>query len=102
MNPGETPVMTQSTSAELQNLVARGPMKMPRFAGELPVIDDVMDVNARINIRGMIAAIKPNSPGLFGDGAIGASALSNGLPVITADRNFAAVLQQLGVEVRSP
>jgi predicted nucleic acid-binding protein len=66
------------------------------------VINDVMDVNARINIRGAIAAIKPNSPGLFGDGAIGATALNNELPVITADRNFAAVLEQLGVKVRSP
>jgi predicted nucleic acid-binding protein len=68
----------------------------------LPVIDDVMDVNARINIRGMIAAIKPNSPGLFGDGAIGATALNSELPVITANRNSAAVLEQPGVEVRSP
>jgi hypothetical protein len=70
LNPGETPVMTQTTAAELQNLVARGSVKMPRFAGDLPVISDVMDVSTRINIRGMIAAMKPNSPGLFGDGSI--------------------------------
>jgi predicted nucleic acid-binding protein len=62
----------------------------------------MMDLNTRINIRGMIAAIKPNSPGLFGDGSIGATALNNGLLVITADRIFAAVLEQLGAEVRVP
>jgi hypothetical protein len=32
LNPGETPVMAQTTSAELQNLVARGPMKIPADA----------------------------------------------------------------------
>lgn len=102
LNPGEMPVMTQTTSAELGNLVARGSVKMPRFAGDLPQISDVMDVNTRINIRGMIADMKPNSPGLFGDGSIGATALDTGFPVITADKNFAAVLAQLGVEVRVP
>jgi predicted nucleic acid-binding protein len=94
--------MTQTTAAELQNLVVRGSVKMPRFASDLPVISDVTDVNARVNIRGMIAAMKPNSPSLFGDGSIGATALNTGLPVITADRNFAAALQELGVEVRVP
>jgi hypothetical protein len=74
LNPGETPVVTQTTRAELQYLVARGSVKMPRFAGGLPVISDVMDVNTRINIRGMIAAMTPTSPGLFGD----ATALNNG------------------------
>ena len=77
-------------------------MKMPRFAGELPVINDVMAVNTRINIREMLSAIKANQRGIFGDGSIGATALNYGLPVITADRNFAAVLEQLGLEVRRP
>jgi RHS repeat-associated protein len=102
LNAGETPVMTRTTSAELSNLVARGPLKMPGFARELGQIDDVMDVNTRINIRGLLEGIKPGQPGLFGDGSIGATALNTGLPVITSDKNFAAVLQQFGVESRTP
>jgi RHS repeat-associated protein len=102
LNPGETPVITQTSVAELRNLAAGGVMKMPRFAGELPVINDVMDVSTRINIREMLTAIKANQRGIFGDGSIGATALNYGLPVITADRNFAAVLEQLGLEVRRP
>jgi RHS repeat-associated protein len=102
LNPGETPVITQTTVAELRNLAAGGVMKMPRFAGELPVINDVMDVNMRINIREMLTSIRANQRGIFGDGSIGATALDYGLPVITADRNFAAVLEHLGLEVRKP
>lgn len=74
-------------------------MKAPRFASELGTIDDVMDVNTRILIRGQM---RPGQPGLFGDGSIGATAIARGLPVITSDKNFAAVLRQMGVEVRVP
>jgi RHS repeat-associated protein len=102
LNAGETPVITRTTSAELRNLVARGPLKMPRYAGELDGIEDVMDVNTRINIRGMLEGIRGGEPGLFGDGSIGATAINRGLPVITDDRNFASALEQLGVEVRRP
>lgn len=102
LGAGEVPVMTGTTQAELANLVAGGRIKMPHFASELGVIDDVMDVNTRINIRGMLEAMRRGQPGLFGDGAIGATAVRTGSPVITADRNFAAVLRSLGVEVRVP
>lgn len=75
---------------------------MPRYASELGRINDVMDVNTRINIRGMLETIKPGQSGLFGDGSIGATAVNTGMPVLTADKNFAAVLRQLGVEARTP
>lgn len=100
LNPGEMPAITQTTRAELRNIVARGRVKMPGFAGELPVVDDVMNVGLRIDIRGAQAAVRPNQAGLFGDGSIGATAVRTGYPVITADRNFAAILQQFGVDVR--
>jgi hypothetical protein len=102
LRAGETPVITQTVSAELSNVVARGPLKMPRFAGELGVVDDVMDIHTRINIRGQLEALRRGQPGLFGDGSIGATAINTGRPVITADENFAAVLRSMGVEVRVP
>jgi predicted nucleic acid-binding protein len=102
LNPGETPVITQTTTAELRGLATAGRMHMPGYARELPVINDVMDVNTRINIRGMLADIKPGQRGLFGDGSIGATALNRGLPVITSDKAFTTVLKSLGVEVRAP
>jgi rRNA-processing protein FCF1 len=100
LRPGEVPVVTATTRAELSNLVARGRIKMPRFADELGSIDDVMDIQMRINIRGELEVLKPGQPGLFGDGAIGTTAIQTGSPIITADQAFAAVLRSLGVEVR--
>jgi len=102
LNPGETPVITQTTNAELRGLAAAGRMHMPSFARDLPVINDVMDVNTRINVRGMLEEIKPGQRGLFGDGSIGATALNHGLPVITSDKALTTVLKSLGVEVRAP
>lgn len=99
LRSGETPVVTQTTRAELANLVASGRVGMPRYAEDLRTIPDVMDVHLRINIRG---AMRPGQRGLFGDGAIGATAVRNGSPVITADRNFGSVLESFGVEVRTP
>ena len=103
LRPGETPVMTRTVQAELRNIVARGSLKgFPKFANELPVIEDTMDLDTRILIRSRIKDIAPASPGLFGDGAIGATAVNRGLPVITNDRNLTTVLRWLGVEVRKP
>jgi RHS repeat-associated protein len=99
LRAGEAPVVTGTTRAELANLVASGKVGMPRYAAELKTIPDVMDVDLRINIRG---AMRPGQRGLFGDGAIGATAVRTGSPVITADRNFASALESLGVEVRIP
>lgn len=100
LRPGETPVMTRTTVGELANNAASGRLKPPGFANELGVVDDVMDVNTRINIRGELQAIRPGQRGLFGDGSIGATAVNTGYPVITADKNFATVLEGMGVQVR--
>jgi hypothetical protein len=102
LNPGETPVMTQTTTVELRGLATAGRMHLPRFASDLPVINDIMDVNTRINIRGLLADINPRQRGLFGDGSIGATALNRGLPVITSDKALTTVLKSLGIEVRAP
>ncbi len=58
-------------------------MKPPHFAGELDTVPDIMDIHLRINLRGQLAALKAGQPGLFGDGAIGATAIRSGSPVIT-------------------
>lgn len=100
LRAGETPVMTQTVSAELSHVVGRGSLKMPRFASELGVVADVMDVHTWINILGQLEALRRGQPGLFGDGSIGARTLRTGRPVITADQNFATVLRSMGVDVR--
>ena len=102
LNAGEVPVVTGTTRAEIANLAAAGRMKPPGFAGELGTVPDIMDVNLRINIRTQLAELKPRQPGLFGDGAIGATAVRSGSSVITSDRTFAAVLRSYGVDVREP
>jgi hypothetical protein len=85
---------------ELANVTAREGMFMPRAAESMGTIDDVMDVNARINIRGALAALRPGQAGLFGDGSIGATVLGTGSPFITGDRALAWVLSQAGGDVR--
>ncbi len=104
LQPGEVPVVTEMTRAELSSLANRpvNPRKMPRYADELDTIPDVMDVDTRIDIRGQLAEISPNQRGMFGDGTIGATAVNTGHPVITADKKFARVLTEMGVEVRRP
>jgi len=72
---------------------------MPRYANELETIEDVMDPNLRIAIRG---AMRPSPRGIFGDGSIGATAIRTGSPVITNDRQFAEALRAFGHEVRTP
>ena len=66
LQAGESPVVTQTTRAELSNLVASGKVGMPQFAGKLPTIPDLTNVDMRINIRAML----PGGRGLFGDGSI--------------------------------
>lgn len=75
---------------------------MPRFANEIEVIDDVSDSATRIRIRGSLEALKRKQPGLFGDGAIGATAHRLGLPIVTGDKRLAQVLESMGLEVRRP
>lgn len=76
-------MMTRTTQAELNNLVAGGRIKMPGYASDLDVIDDVMDIDTRIDIRGQLEGMKRGQPGLFGDGSIGATAVSTESPVVT-------------------
>jgi hypothetical protein len=82
LRPGEVPVVTRTTPAEIANNAASGKLKPPDFLNELDV-DDVMDVNTRINIRSQLDALRPGQRGLFGDGSIGASAINTGSPVVT-------------------
>lgn len=99
LKPGEKPVITDTIVAELKNNVARGKHHMPRYASELDVIRDSMDVDLRINMRASIKSKK----GLFGDGVIGATAVRTRSPVITNDKHFADALRDhFGVEVRMP
>lgn len=96
LRAGDVPVITRTTQAEIRNLAAAGRMKPPGYLDDFAVIDDVMDVNTRIDIRG---AMRPGQPGLFGDGSIGATAINRGSSMLTFDRNFADVLRQFGVNV---
>ena len=97
---GESPVVTDTTRAELANVASREGMSMPHVADTLHTIRDVMEVNTRINIRGALDELKPGQPGIFGDGSIGATVLDTGLPFITGDRLLSQVLTRMAGSVR--
>ena len=97
IDPVEIPVITSVIAAELRDVSARKPkMRMPGYLGQFLVIEDVMAIDTRINIR---AKLKP-VPGRFADGVVGATALATGLPIITLDKELASVLREMGGVVR--
>ena len=102
LKPGEVPVITSTTQAELRALVNRGQLKgIPSVSKSLKVIENAGSVNTRINVRAAVA----NQPGkvkgsLFGDGAIGATAIETSRPLITFDKKLRKAVNQLGGEVR--
>jgi len=101
LNPGEVPVITKTTLAEMRNLAAQGRMSMPNYINQIKVIDDVVDVNVAIRIRETIRSLttKLNLPGLLGDGRIGATALQTGRRLITSDKLLIKTIQQMGGRV---
>jgi predicted nucleic acid-binding protein len=100
LQAGETPVVTRTTGAELKDIVARVRSRCLAIRTTYSGVENAMDVILRIRIRGMLAAKAPRQRGLFGDGAIGATALRTGRPIITRDGKFADVMEELGAEVR--
>jgi predicted nucleic acid-binding protein len=101
IQPGEVPVVTRTTLAELRNNALRRPrMFVPGYVGNFPVIAETMDVDLRINIRARLYQLKPGDVGRPGDARIGATAVMLGLPVVTFDRYLARVLGEYGIEVR--
>ena len=102
LKPGEIPVITTTTQAELRALVKRGKLRgMPHIASELKRIGNPGSVDTRILVRGT----QENPPGkikgsLFGDGANGAAALDTGRGLITFDKKLRKAVQLLGGDVR--
>ncbi len=93
----ETPLVSYVTRPELRNAVSTGNMRgVPRALDNVGVFGAQPSLNLRINIRGSL----PPGRGNFGDGIIGAQAVQNNLPLITADRNLANVVTTFGGRVR--
>lgn len=81
-------------------LTATGPENLPAAsAARRPDPHTRWTKRRGLVIRG---AMQAGQRGLFGDGAIGATAVRTGSSVITSDKNFTEVLESLGVDVRVP
>lgn len=65
LDTGEVAVVTRTTLAELSHLARSRSLFVPRYARQLEVIEDVVDVHTRINIRGALAAIRRGQRGLL-------------------------------------
>lgn len=80
-------MQTDVSLPELRNAASRrSGFHVPNAANAIPTISSGGSLNTRINIRGEIQAAKPSSPGLFGDGAIGATAIESGSTLVTDDK----------------
>jgi RHS repeat-associated protein len=93
LSSGPNIVRPSITDVELQNLVRRGRLQMPRAAGEIPTVPDSMDINLRINVRGQLT---PRVRGNFADGVIGATAIERNAILVTHDGNLLKAVMRLG------
>jgi hypothetical protein len=96
---GETPIVSYVTRPEMTNsvLMGRGLKGVPRALDDFPVFSQQPSLDTRINVRG---DLKPNKPGLFGDGIIGAQAIENEIPLVTDDQELLELIRRLGGVVR--
>jgi RHS repeat-associated protein len=102
LKPGEVPVITPTTVAELKALVSRGKLKgMPGVLKNLKVIKNAGSVISRIAVREAQTKLPGKVKGsLFGDGVIGGTAIDTNKTLITFDKKLRAAVQSLGGYVR--
>jgi RHS repeat-associated protein len=105
---GETPAISEAVLNELKDLVARGDMDgIPKVVQNLRVIPDVADVSTQSTLRSVMAQLKNTTgdwdaiQGFTGDGVIGTTAVSSGMPIITGDQAFAIAIGKIGGTVRA-
>jgi RHS repeat-associated protein len=106
LKPGEIPVITKTTTAELNSLVTKGKLKgMPHVVNELKTISNEGSINSRINVRGKMQQIASKEGtrirgNLIGDGINGATSLDTGRPIITFDKLLKKAIYSLGGDPR--
>lgn len=62
LQAGDVPVITRTTQAEVRNLAAADRMKPPGYLDDFAVIDDVIDVNTKIQGSTFVAPCVRGSP----------------------------------------
>jgi len=122
LKPGETPVVTQQTIKELEELRDRSSAQKftqgtVDFGKSFKVVDDVPTVDSVKKVRQRQFELTKQSKlkkqgiekefpdaneiqGLEGDGIIGSTVLETKRPIITNDKDFADTLESLDAEVR--
>jgi hypothetical protein len=102
LQPHEYPVISTTVRAEIANNASAGKIRTPNYIDDFPVIADGGDLHTRIDVRGELEQLRKNQRGLYGDGVVGAIAVDDGIPLITADKRLAQVVSGMGGEVRRP
>jgi hypothetical protein len=110
LRAGETPVITQQTVRELNQLAAEGRMQIPGYVGQFKVVPDVVDIGTQAMVRRQVGGFSgsPTGPivdlntiqGLSGDGIIGTTGILTGRPIITADQALLNALSKMGASPR--
>jgi hypothetical protein len=92
MKPGECAVICAT--------VEREDIEQGFSSAGLPVIDDGVSAVLRDQVATQLRAFGAAAKGLGNDATIGATALENGIPLITGDRALASAVMKLGGVVR--
>jgi hypothetical protein len=100
LKPGEIPVITRTTMAELRAIVARGKLKMPGIVASLKVVDDSVAPDTAIQIRSLVLGEKRSVPGLLCAGKIGATALGTNRSPVTRHRDLADAERAMAGDAR--
>ncbi len=96
----EHPVIDEQVWFELEQNQRRNVRDIPPYAETLPQIPDVINPLLTRSLYETMKANKPNDPGNAGDAIIGTTAISDGYPLVTFEKTFAAVVRYFGGDVR--
>ena len=99
LNPGDVPVVNETTARELAEVGAR-----KGFVGTLPdgvsVIPDDTSMVLRGQVMQQLRMFNAATQGIENDAAVGATALGMGIPLITTDYALANAVTKLGGMLR--
>ena len=100
LRTGEVPVVSETTVGELADVAAR-----KGFSGALPagvgIIADDTSIALRARMMYQLRLVNSAEPGIFGDAAIGATALARDMPLVTQDAALYRAIENLGGQART-
>jgi len=99
LNSGQNVVKASITDVEIANLVKQGRIFQPAAANEIPSVANCLNVDPRINVRGLLT---PKKRGNFADGVIGATSIERGSTLISSDESLINAVNTLGGAARKP